>query len=222
MPTNNYILTSNGGFVSEDEFYHHGILGMKWGVRRYQNEDGTLTAAGKRRQNRLENKVREARAKFETKSARQGNKYQSKYGEVLTRQTGKRDDPEARKKRIDADMKEADDRVKYYGSKRAAKAAIQDEAGFAKSVNRGRAVVGTMKYGTIAAIPVTALAAIATGGTGGVAAVTIAASYGISGAIMGAGAASANRYISKHANDQIGYTEDSEYGHDVVVTLKKR
>lgn len=27
----------------------HGILGMKWGVRRYQNEDGTLTEAGKRR-----------------------------------------------------------------------------------------------------------------------------------------------------------------------------
>lgn len=28
---------------------HHGILGMKWGVRRYQNEDGTLTEAGKKR-----------------------------------------------------------------------------------------------------------------------------------------------------------------------------
>lgn len=31
------------------ELYHHGILGQKWGVRRYQNEDGTLTDAGKRR-----------------------------------------------------------------------------------------------------------------------------------------------------------------------------
>lgn len=28
---------------------HHGILGMKWGIRRYQNKDGSLTAAGKKR-----------------------------------------------------------------------------------------------------------------------------------------------------------------------------
>lgn len=30
---------------------HHGILGMRWGVRRYQNADGSLTSAGKRRYN---------------------------------------------------------------------------------------------------------------------------------------------------------------------------
>lgn len=38
----NYIYKTN-------ELYHHGIKGMKWGIRRYQNKDGSLTDAGKKR-----------------------------------------------------------------------------------------------------------------------------------------------------------------------------
>lgn len=37
--------------MNNNELYHHGIIGMKWGVRRYQNKDGSLTAAGKKRYN---------------------------------------------------------------------------------------------------------------------------------------------------------------------------
>lgn len=35
--------------IYRNELYHHGIKGMRWGIRRYQNPDGSLTEAGKKR-----------------------------------------------------------------------------------------------------------------------------------------------------------------------------
>ena len=69
-------------YKTDDALVHWGIKGMKWGVRRYQNKDGSLTAAGKKRvaaeKNELKErersiknreKVREERAKLDAKKA---------------------------------------------------------------------------------------------------------------------------------------------------------
>ena len=42
-------------FENMNELMHYGVKGMKWGVRRYQNKDGTLTSAGKLRKQASEN-----------------------------------------------------------------------------------------------------------------------------------------------------------------------
>lgn len=39
--------------VYSDELCHYGIRGMRWGIRRYQNPDGTLTEAGRKRVSKL-------------------------------------------------------------------------------------------------------------------------------------------------------------------------
>lgn len=36
-------------YLKTKELYHHGTKGQKWGIRKYQNEDGTLTEEGKKR-----------------------------------------------------------------------------------------------------------------------------------------------------------------------------
>lgn len=49
------VYVAREGTYLDDTLAHHGILKQRWGIRRWQNEDGSLTEAGKRRYGRVEN-----------------------------------------------------------------------------------------------------------------------------------------------------------------------
>lgn len=70
--------------LSEEEYLEHfGTKGQKWGVRRYQNADGSLTAAGSQRYAKLANRYAKAKAKSE-KFTNKSNKAKYKAGSIFS------------------------------------------------------------------------------------------------------------------------------------------
>ena len=60
MSNKNYILTSEGNIISEDELYHWGVKGMKWGRRKAVVKSGSI-GTNCNKANRSKNSVAQAK-----------------------------------------------------------------------------------------------------------------------------------------------------------------
>lgn len=77
-----------GYYFDDDTLEHHGILGQKWGVRRFQNADGSLTSKGKSRYGFVESsKEREENRKrlYDTTTSGQMDRLRNKAMETSLR-----------------------------------------------------------------------------------------------------------------------------------------
>ena len=64
--------------MNNNELYHHGIKGQRWGIRRFQNKDGSLTDAGRKRYDQEMDAVHKQKAKIAEKQAVLNNRKQTK------------------------------------------------------------------------------------------------------------------------------------------------
>ena len=89
-----------------DELFHYGVQGMKWGIRRYVNYDGTLTAEGRRKYGTYQNFARSSEGRKMLAQPTSTPRY-TKIQNGVKNQTGKPERPEATTKSLSTKQKVA-------------------------------------------------------------------------------------------------------------------
>ncbi len=100
-----------------NELYHHGIKGQRWGVRRYQNEDGSLTPAGEKRY-----AIQEAKSQLKAtkEKYKQANKELMRQP-IFASRDNMRKKEEAKKRRDEAEMEMIDAKANLAKAKKGEK-----------------------------------------------------------------------------------------------------
>ncbi len=145
--------------------YHHGVKGMKWGIRRYQNKDGSLTPAGIKKYAKKQY-AKDSLNSNETTSGRIYDRYTGAHrivADMKTKHSSKTQNEAAAKKYLadkKVDRKHAKEKAKKVAIKGAAKTAallgkvgmmyVQDQVFFGGTGTR--AAKATVKYAGRAAV----------------------------------------------------------------------
>lgn len=122
-----------------NELTHHGIRGQKWGVRRFQNKDGSLTNAGKKRYDNDNNDLATKKAAYKTAKKEYNKSFDKAYNRAIAAWSPIKKHREANDARWEDAINKADAFIKakseYETTKKAVKAekkAFKEDVKYAK------------------------------------------------------------------------------------------